>query len=152
MVTSGGGSRANSRVDLTTRAPSPAGSVYQADTLGHVTSSRRGSVSSEPTEVAPGHVKLVKDKNRFWYMPTITREEAITILKTQIPGTFIVRDSNSFPGAFGLALKVSTPPQNNNNKSVAIKAEPLNQQFSQLLREIQNFKALESTGFPTLLK
>ena len=38
------------------------------------------------------------------------------------------------------------------NKQVAIKAEPLNQQFSQLLREIQNFKALESTGFPTLLK
>ena len=114
MVTSGA-SRANSRVDLTTRAPSPAGSVYQADTLSHVTTSRRGSVSSEPTEVAPGHVKLVKDKNRFWYMPTITREEAITILRTQLPGTFIVRDSNSFPGAFGLALKVSSPPQNNNS-------------------------------------
>lgn len=32
------------------------------------------------------------------------------MLKDQVPGTFIVRDSNSFPGAFGLALKVATPP------------------------------------------
>ena len=32
------------------------------------------------------------------------------MLKDQMPGTFIVRDSNSFPGAFGLALKVATPP------------------------------------------
>ena len=55
--------------------------------------------------------------NRFWYKPTISREEAISLLRTQSPGTFIVRDSNSFPGAFGLALKVSTPPQNNNNKT-----------------------------------
>ena len=35
---------------------------------------------------------------------------------------------------------------------MAIKAEPLNQQFSQLLREIQNFKALEGVGFPALIK
>ena len=35
---------------------------------------------------------------------------AINMLKDQSPGTFIVRDSNSFPGAFGLALKVATPP------------------------------------------
>ena len=28
------------------------------------------------------------------------------MLKDKPPGTFVVRDSNSFPGAFGLALKV----------------------------------------------
>ena len=105
-------SRGSSRLDLTARAPSPAGSVYQADPTNTI--SRRGSVSSEPTEVAPSHVKLVKDRNRFWYRPTISREEAISLLRTQSPGTFIVRDSNSFPGAFGLALKVSTLPQNSN--------------------------------------
>ena len=104
-------SRGNSRLELTARAPSPAGSLYQADhSLASL--SRRGSLSSEPTEVAPSHVKLVKDRNRFWYRPAITREEAISVLRTQPPGTFIVRDSNSFPGAFGLALKVATPPQN----------------------------------------
>lgn len=32
------------------------------------------------------------------------------MLKDATPGTFVVRDSNSFPGAFGLALKVATPP------------------------------------------
>lgn len=35
---------------------------------------------------------------------------AINMLRDKPPGTFIVRDSNSFPGAFGLALKVATPP------------------------------------------
>lgn len=35
---------------------------------------------------------------------------AISMLKDAAPGTFVVRDSNSFPGAFGLALKVATPP------------------------------------------
>lgn len=32
------------------------------------------------------------------------------MLRNAVPGTFVVRDSNSFPGAFGLALKVATPP------------------------------------------
>lgn len=42
---------------------------------------------------------------------------AISALKDKPPGTFIVRDSNSFPGAYGLALKVATPPPNIQNKS-----------------------------------
>ena len=42
---------------------------------------------------------------------------AINALKDKPPGTFIVRDSNSFPGAYGLALKVATPPPNVQNKS-----------------------------------
>jgi len=44
---------------------------------------------------------------------------AIAMLKDQIPGTFIVRDSNSFPGAFGLALKVATPPPHAAGKNTA---------------------------------
>ena len=36
---------------------------------------------------------------------------AINMLRDKSPGTFVVRDSNSFPGAFGLALKVSKPPE-----------------------------------------
>ncbi|KAG8233819.1 hypothetical protein J437_LFUL008041 [Ladona fulva] len=66
----------------------------------------------EHHEVSPAHVKFVRDTSKFWYKPTISREEAIGILKDKPPGTFIVRDSNSFPGAFGLALKVATPPSN----------------------------------------
>lgn len=39
------------------------------------------------------------------------------MLRHQPPGTFVVRDSNSFPGAFGLALRVATVPSNLTNKS-----------------------------------
>ena len=42
---------------------------------------------------------------------------AIAMLKDQPPGTFVVRDSNSFPGAFGIALKVSSVPPNVQTKS-----------------------------------
>ena len=34
------------------------------------------------------------------------------MLKDKPPGTFLIRDSNNFPGAYGLALKVEKPPQN----------------------------------------
>ena len=94
------------------RSVSPgASSLYQHGTTLS-TSSRRGSVSSEPAEVSPHHVRLVKENHKFWYKPNISREEAISMLKHRSPGTFVVRDSNSFPGAFGLALKVATPPPN----------------------------------------
>jgi tensin len=47
------------------------------------------------------------------------------MLKNKAPGTFVVRDSNSFPGAFGLALKVAQPPagvtpSNNEEKGIKI--------------------------------
>lgn len=35
---------------------------------------------------------------------------AIAVLKDKEPGSFIVRDSHSFRGAYGLAVKVATPP------------------------------------------
>uniref|UniRef100_A0A1B6DJW7 SH2 domain-containing protein n=1 Tax=Clastoptera arizonana TaxID=38151 RepID=A0A1B6DJW7_9HEMI len=75
--------------------------------------SRRSSIHSNsepPQDVSPAHVKFVRDTSRFWYKPAISREEAIAMLRDKQPGTFVVRDSNSFPGAFGLALKVATPP------------------------------------------
>lgn len=34
------------------------------------------------------------------------------MLRDKQPGAFVVRDSNSFPGAFGLAIKVAHPPAN----------------------------------------
>ena len=54
----------------------------------------------------------MKENHKWWYKPHITREDAINLLKSQSPGTFIVRDSNTFPDSFGLALKVSHPAQN----------------------------------------
>ena len=40
---------------------------------------------------------------------------AIAVLKDKPPGSFLIRDSNSFQGAYGLALKVATPPPNTNS-------------------------------------
>ncbi|KAI1729708.1 phosphotyrosine-binding domain-containing protein [Ditylenchus destructor] len=61
-------------------------------------------------EVIHHHPIFVKDTSKYWYKPAISREDAINMLKTKPAGTFVVRDSNSFPGAFGLALKVAHPP------------------------------------------
>ncbi|XP_071791346.1 uncharacterized protein [Asterias amurensis] len=57
-------------------------------------------------------VRFVKDLSAWWYKPHISRDEAITMLKDKSPGIFVVRDSNSFPGAFGLAVKVAQLPPN----------------------------------------
>ncbi|OWF49222.1 Tensin-1 [Mizuhopecten yessoensis] len=81
--------------------------------------SRRGSISSL-AESEPAHIttpRFVKDMSKYWYKPQITREDAIVLLKDKHPGSFVVRDSNSYPGAFGLALKVAHIPANVQTKS-----------------------------------
>ncbi|XP_048200744.1 tensin-1 isoform X9 [Perognathus longimembris pacificus] len=55
-------------------------------------------------------VKFVQDTSKYWYKPEISREQAIALLRDQEPGAFIIRDSHSFRGAYGLAMKVSSPP------------------------------------------
>ncbi|XP_068610041.1 tensin-2 [Brachionichthys hirsutus] len=79
-------------------------------------------------------VKFVQDSSRFWYKPGISREQAIAALKEREPGTFLIRDSNSFQGAYGLALKVATPPPNvNSHNSKA--GDPLEQLVRHFLIE-----------------
>uniref|UniRef100_A0AAY4BD09 Tensin 1 n=1 Tax=Denticeps clupeoides TaxID=299321 RepID=A0AAY4BD09_9TELE len=56
------------------------------------------------------NVKFVQDTSRFWYKPDISREQAICLLKDREPGAFVIRDSHSFRGAYGLAMKVACPP------------------------------------------
>ncbi|KAG8125238.1 hypothetical protein E2320_020548 [Naja naja] len=66
-----------------------------------------GSNSSPETRA---NVKFVQDTSKYWYKPEISREQAITLLKDKEPGAFIIRDSHSFRGAYGLAMKVASPP------------------------------------------
>ncbi|XP_064409352.1 tensin-3 isoform X2 [Latimeria chalumnae] len=81
------------------------------------------STSPLPENTADKHltVKFVQDTSKFWYKPDISREQAIAVLKDKEPGSFIVRDSHSFRGAYGLAMKVATPPPSvfQHNKKVA---------------------------------
>uniref|UniRef100_A0A8D0BXD6 Tensin 3 n=1 Tax=Salvator merianae TaxID=96440 RepID=A0A8D0BXD6_SALMN len=65
---------------------------------------------SENTSDKQVTVKFVQDTSKFWYKPEISREQAIAVLKDKEPGSFIVRDSHSFRGAYGLAMKVAVPP------------------------------------------
>ncbi|XP_074520306.1 tensin-1 isoform X3 [Halichoeres trimaculatus] len=66
------------------------------------------------------NVKFVQDTSKFWYKPDISREQAINLLKDREPGAFIIRDSHSFRGAYGLAMKVACPPPTiQQNKKVA---------------------------------
>lgn len=53
---------------------------------------------------------FARDSSKYWYKPTISREEAINLLRDAQPGTFLVRDSTTFANAFGLVLKVAQPP------------------------------------------
>ncbi|CAB1344960.1 unnamed protein product [Coregonus sp. 'balchen'] len=74
--------------------------------------------SSRPSSPSPsnsfqGHfqgnqhsMKFVMDTSQFWFRPHINRVQAEAIVIDKEPGTFVVRDSTSFRGSFGLAMKV----------------------------------------------
>lgn len=90
--------------------------------------SRRTSEQAGHCEVCPGHVKILVQtghiKGSRWVpfpfcftlklcQLTVSMSppySAISVLKDKEPGSFIVRDSHSFKGAYGLAMKVATPP------------------------------------------
>ncbi|XP_004707508.1 tensin-4 [Echinops telfairi] len=55
-------------------------------------------------------MKFVMDTSKYWFKPSLSREQAIELLSKEEPGTFIVRDSCSYQGSFGLALKVPEGP------------------------------------------
>ncbi|XP_068067865.1 tensin-2 isoform X2 [Anomalospiza imberbis] len=73
-----------------------------------------GTQGHPPAGAAPGGTppggSFVQDTTKFWYKPGLSREEAVALLKAAPPGSFLVRRSSSFPGAFGLALRVGVPP------------------------------------------
>eukprot|EP00062_Callorhinchus_milii_P015983 gi/632966812/ref/XP_007899627.1/ PREDICTED: tensin-4-like [Callorhinchus milii] len=54
-------------------------------------------------------IKFVQDTSKYWYKPNLSREQAIEILKDKEPGSFIVRESSTYVGSYGLAMKVSSP-------------------------------------------
>ncbi|NWH28044.1 tensin-4 [Grus americana] len=67
-------------------------------------------VSDSPLKAGQPTMKFVMDTSKYWFKPSITRDQAIQLLKDKEPGTFIVRDSTSYRGSFGLAMKVPVSP------------------------------------------
>ncbi|CAG0879192.1 unnamed protein product [Cyprideis torosa] len=50
---------------------------------------------------------FIQDTQHLWYKRDISRDEAINQLRQMPPGAFIIRDSSSFAGSYGLALRVA---------------------------------------------
>ncbi|XP_059813726.1 tensin-4-like [Hypanus sabinus] len=67
--------------------------------------------SAEPT------VKFVQGTSKYWYKPHISREQAIEMLKDEEVGSFVIRESSTYVGSFGLALKVSPGPESPERKT-----------------------------------
>ncbi|NXR14078.1 TENS4 protein, partial [Semnornis frantzii] len=63
-------------------------------------------VSDGPLRAGQPTMKFVMDTSKYWFKPSITREQAIQLLRDKEPGTFVVRDSTSYRGSFGLAMKL----------------------------------------------
>ncbi|XP_062400269.1 tensin-4-like isoform X2 [Sardina pilchardus] len=64
------------------------------------------SLDRRPFHGSQPNMKFVMDTSQYWFRPQITREEAEAIIRDQEPGSFVVRDSTSYRGCFGLAMKV----------------------------------------------
>ncbi|NXG80157.1 TENS4 protein, partial [Baryphthengus martii] len=66
--------------------------------------------SDSPLKAEQPTMKFVMDTSKYWFKPSISRDQAIQLLKDKEPGTFVVRDSTSYRGSFGLAMKVPVSP------------------------------------------
>ncbi|XP_018422974.1 PREDICTED: tensin-2 [Nanorana parkeri] len=87
----------------------------------------KSPTTKDVQQEVPLAANFVQDSSRFWYKPNISREQAIALLRGAEPGSFLIRDSNSFRGAYGLALKVSSPPPN-------VPTQPCKDPLEQLVR------------------
>ncbi|KAH8359027.1 hypothetical protein KR093_004003 [Drosophila rubida] len=74
------------------------------------TSIRYSDETIQTREVEPHLVKFAQDSSEFWYKPNMSREEAVDLLRNVVPGTFLIRNSTTYPNAFGLVLRVAKPP------------------------------------------
>ncbi|PNJ25435.1 TNS2 isoform 2 [Pongo abelii] len=92
------------------QASSPARGISHHVTFAPLLSDNVPQPPEPPTQESQSNVKFVQDTSKFWYKPHLSRDQAIALLKDKDPGAFLIRDSHSFQGAYGLALKVATPP------------------------------------------
>ncbi|NWT13122.1 TENS4 protein, partial [Vireo altiloquus] len=67
-------------------------------------------LSDSPPRGGQPTMKFVMDTSKYWFKPSISRDRAIQLLRDKEPGAFLVRDSTSYRGSFGLAMKVPSSP------------------------------------------
>ncbi|KAF3689635.1 Tensin-2 [Channa argus] len=113
-------------------SPSPTNHVTFSPSVGEQQKVLAQSSYREEANIRV-NAKFVQDSSKFWYKRGISRDQAIAVLRDKEPGSFLIRDSNSFQGAYGLALKVATPPPNAN--ITGSKGDPLEQLVRHFLIE-----------------
>lgn len=87
--------------------PSPSSGTSR----GNKTSSDTSFFSlHSPSQDGQPTMKFVMDTSKYWFKPSITRDQAIQLLREAEPGAFLMRDSTSYRGSFGLAMKVLSSP------------------------------------------
>ncbi|XP_056265617.1 tensin-4-like [Pseudoliparis swirei] len=57
-------------------------------------------------------MKFVMDTSQFWFRPHVSRAQAEALLQEKEAGAFVMRDSTSHRGSFGLAMKVDQAAAN----------------------------------------
>ncbi|CAH8489431.1 unnamed protein product [Schistosoma rodhaini] len=97
--------------------------------------------------VDSGNMTQVTATARVWYQPKLSREEAISILRQQVPGSFLIRDSTTYKDAFGLAVKVATLPPKVTPKSSFTKF--VRSIFNDLQSELVRHYLIEAVNTPT---
>ncbi|CAH8489832.1 unnamed protein product [Schistosoma haematobium] len=110
---------------------------------------QNGWKSEKPKQdtVDSGNMPQVIATARVWYQPKLSREEAISILRQQVPGSFLIRDSTTYKDAFGLAVKVATLPPKVTPKSSFTKF--VRSIFNDLQSELVRHYLIEAVNTPT---
>lgn len=98
------------RTNPNSPAPGSRGPLEDSRSMYANQSQRSSMLSLADSEPLNLSSRFYRDTTHLWYRPNISREEATKLLKQLPVGSFLVRDSRSFPGSFGLMLRVAQAP------------------------------------------
>lgn len=108
---------------------------------------RSGSTSSSllfgySAEDHQRRIVMVQDRLRWWYKPDMPRDEIVRTLLKMRSGSFLVRKSNTYAGAYGVAIRVEQVPS-----SAPTSGDPEKDLIRHFLVE-RSSKGVRVRGFP----
>lgn len=97
--------------DLQIQSPGPENDLMQTNSVSNSKPFPLHSFQASFNGSQPS-MKFVMDTSKYWFRPHVNRAEAEAMVKDKEAGTFVVRDSTSYRGSFGLAMKVDQTSTN----------------------------------------